>query len=322
MVVSRQGTHKQRIEGGASDSSGAARRGVLLGATINTTPSAPPRHILKEDIKIEGLPLHHLPKRHIKFSEFIKDVSTWVLTGKKSVEKSTLSHVYDTIFQLIESVSPRSQAMIDDLSLGNPVFRRHCSKLSEEGRPRKGIRHPYDLLNAVKLIPTLLGKVYGEKYILELYVSAILVGYIRKLRENPLYGEFMFSKEAIEYFQEGHRLEQSLPKVTDIREKTYILNMTCQMYYHARWYYCFSIIARESPINNGKLFMCAYHAMHFLSTVRPDGEKLSTPKPSLLPKRSEITFYLRRDSSVAQRIGTDPDFARKVSDILNSLPNK
>ncbi|MEI7606831.1 MAG: hypothetical protein WCJ64_05560 [Rhodospirillaceae bacterium] len=321
-MVVRQRAAIQGNEGGSSASTGGGRRGLLLGASINTTPSPPAQHFLKEDIKIEGLPLHHLPKRHIRFSEFMKDISSLMLMAKPRTEKSILSEVYDTILHLLQAISPRSQSMIEELSLGNPAFRRHCSLHSEDRRPLKGIRHPYDLLSAIKLIPTLLGKVYGEKYILELYTSVVLVEYIKKLRENPLHSQFLFSKEAVEFFQEGHRLEQSLTKVTDSREKTDIVNSIYQRYYHAKWYYCFSVIAREPPINDGKLFMCAFHAMHFLSMVRSDGVVLNKPKINLLPKRYELSFYLKRDGSVSSRIGMDPSFAKKVSEILITLPDR
>ena len=62
--------------------------------------------------------------------------------------------------------------------------------------------------------------------------------------------------------------------------------------------------------------------MYFLSSVREDGEVLSSPKNNLMPKRQELTFYLRRDPSASNRLAADSEFAKKVTEILNSLPTR
>ena len=319
-MAGRQRTDKGSRAIAPASNSGGPRRGLLLGSSINTQPAPPPHHILAEEIRIDDLPLHHLPKRHVKFFDFFEGISSLVLSGKGKADSQTLANIYDALLLMIQSVSPRSQAMIDELSLSNPAFRRHCAKFADEGGLKKRVKHPYDLLSVCKLIPSLVGKAYGEKYILERYASAILVSYIKKLRENPLQSGFMFAKEAIEYFQEAHKLEKGLSKISDLREKIDVMNTIIRGYYHTKWYYYFSVIAREPPINDGKLFMCAYHSAHFISMVRDDGELHNKPKASLLPKRHEIAFYLRRDRSVSDRIAKDADFAKKVADVLASLP--
>ena len=125
---------------------------------------------------------------------------------------------------MLNGASPRSAAMIAEMSLANPAFRRHCAKAKYLGIKNASITHPYDILNVVRLISTLMGNVYGEKYIIELYTSEILGEYIRRMRDNALHENFMFAKEAIDYFQNAHALVPSLSRVTDTRERVELVN--------------------------------------------------------------------------------------------------
>lgn len=303
------------------------QQGVIVGVSVKNTPAAPARHTLNDPVKVSKLPIHQLPTLSERFSQKIRQFVLWLFTGRRAYNEEDVRKAYDAIIMIILAVTPDPSTAIRSLSSRNHHFRRQLRRFEKRRASPKQIRHPYDLLFIFDFLPQLRGPLLGEKYIIELYCSLILSEYINLVRRQiddqklSIETKFTFAGEAVQYFRDGHNIEQQLDKVTHPRERVAALKLINELYFHAKWYYVFSVLSREPTIDEGKLFMRAYHAMFFMARLDETNSLLREPKRASLPKRSFIKFLTRRDNSVRQRVGSDQVFAKTVADILKYLPS-
>ncbi len=304
------------------------QRGVIVGLSVNSSPPAPARHILNEPVKVSQLPIHQLPTISERFSQKFRQFMTWVFTGRSAYNEEDIKKAYDAIIMIIVASVPNPSQTVKSLISRNQHLKKQWRRYKKSGGRIKENKHPYDLLPVFEIIPRLRGPLLGEKYIIELHCSILLNEYLKLIRKQieankvSIEAKFTFAGEAVQYFRDGHNIEQQLDKITHHRERLSALKLIYENYYHTKWYYIFSVLSREPTIDDGKLFMRAYHAMFFMARIGDTGAILREPQRNLLPKRSLIKFIARRDNSVRQRVGSDQVFAKTITDILKYLPSR
>ncbi len=307
-------------------SSKKVNKGVIYGSSFDRRPSSPKIHLLAHNIKIQNFPAQCLPNIKDGLAKRIKNIWVYMLTGQLPYNRDHLKKAYDHIISIIMSVDMNCNTTIDTLISNNNRFKKQWGWFKTHNDKIFTINHPYDMIEIIDFIPHLDGELLAEKYSLELYCYTIINNYISMIKDDAdsnslMKKKFSFSEESSHYFHDGYKLEAMLANVDSADEKKSIVKIIYENYFHAKWYYYFSVLAREKIGNEGKNFMSAYHAMLFMAKVDDFGILHNAPKRRYLPRKQEIKFYIRRDTSLRLRSDSDKKFEEKLQDIVKSLPS-
>ena len=284
-------------------------RGIVLGATLNLEPAPPRQDVLREPVTLERLPPYQLPRDTLAI-RLTAALSSLGLTSREQ-DLHQLWRAQTATATVMAALSP---CIAEDLAASG-WLKRHQSV----GRFRVGpITHPYDVLEAFRVLVQLPETLVKERRFLEFVLAQILRKYAAEL-SNFTRTRFSFEAEAREYFLQGTQIERLLKRVTDPDARFDLLQQLHDSYSHANNYYMFSLISRERGSNEGKLFMMYCHTAFSLARIDWDGTLRAIPAARRLPPRRSVMFLFRRDRALQERGAADPDFQAQARALVSAF---
>jgi len=189
---------------------------------------------------------------------------------------------------------------------------------SHPGRGSQSVLHPYDLRDAFDLMLRLPDAMAAYRQALDRHLTALLSVHSETLQRQTQ-TPFQYAVEAREYFVAGLRQEALFHRLGGNDDRAHYAQEAYAGYVHGRWYYLFGLMRGEPLPVGSRMFQYFWRATTFLARISPGGALEEKPKRSNLPTRQAFLFFVRRDRHVQRQLGSNPDFAKRVTTILETL---
>lgn len=287
------------------------RAGGTAGCRLDPAPVPPARDVLRWGVELEAPPVYQLPRETLA----LRVGTALGNLGLASWENDV--HLYWRVQTatavLMASVCPEVRRELET----SGWMERHGAVGKFTVGP---VTHPYDLMGVARILIDLPESLNREKRFLETLTAAVLGQYVKEISKTYLI-DFTLENEARNYFLRGSRLEQIYRGAPEADDSGELLQEVYDCFYHARYYYMFSVIGREISEKDGKPFGMYCHAAHTAARiVRESG--LRDPSPSRrLPSHREVVYLARHDQAVQNRCAIDPDLVRQVKALISTFPS-
>lgn len=191
-------------------------------------------------------------------------------------------------------------------------------------RPVRGrvraVFHPHDLREAFSLMLGLSDRMGAYRQVLDQHLTTLLNVHAETMARHTQ-SVFHYAVEAREHFVAGMRHEGLYHRLGRSDERADYAQGAFAGYYNGRWYYLFSLMRGESLPVGSRMFQYYWRATTFMARISPDGTLEQKPKKSNLPSRREFLFFIRKDRHVQRQLASNPEFAKRVSAIMHTLPS-
>ena len=297
---------------GDAGNEGRRPRGVLFGRDINLRPDPPPKDLLRNPLEISQLP--DVDLRRKTFGDRLGAFVFGTLLGYREADYHAVWELRQTTAAVMACVSKTAARELEDEGW---VFSRRDGDKGTQRLVR--VTHPDQLQDA---FATLIASPSGhteDRQDLEVLLAMVLRAYSTEM--SSIIGmSFSFDTEAHSHCLQAYEQERQLKNVVDQYERMAVLQQICNAYSYTINYYLYSLVAREKPENDHKMFSMYIRALFFISRLQYDGtlqEQVNRRRP---PFRREVTFRLKRDLIVQRRCAKDAEFAAQIKNILSFFP--
>ena len=298
-------------DGGAGDEGDRRPRGVLFGRDINLRPDPPPKDLLNSPLEVS-----RLPEIDLRCKTLVERVSAFVLgtvLGYRESEHRALWELRQTTAAVMACVSPSAAR---ELEAEGWALRRNSDK---GGQRVVRVTHPDQLQDAFSTLIAASGTHTEDRQDLEMLLAMVLRTYINEM-SSMMGTTFSFDTEGHSHCLHAYEQERQLKNVVDQYERMAVLQQICNAYSYTANYYLYSLIAREKPEQDHKMFSMYVRAVFFLSRLQYDGTLQEHVNRRRLPLRRDVMFRLKRDQNLQRRYAKDPDFAAQIKNIIGFFP--
>jgi len=277
--------------------------------TVNLEAEPPQPHVLETPLTLEPLPDYRLPRDRL--GSWLGLLLTRMgLIGDLERDRRR--------WQLLAQTA-RVMAALDP-TLARPLARSGWFR--RRGLLRGGIRlppltHPYALVDAIDALMQDRDATAAERKFLELLLGQLMRQHQERVTLT-LGRRFSYEFEAKTNYIKAVRLELMEKRVNDASERASVLQNIYNSFYHCRYYYVCSVLAREKR-KDGKMFLLACHACYGLARFQDDGTFARQPDSHRLPRRDSMLFLMQRDPLLQQLCRADEGVRNETKALVKGL---
>ncbi|MEI7607208.1 MAG: hypothetical protein WCJ64_07475 [Rhodospirillaceae bacterium] len=272
------------------------------------TPPPPSKDVLGFPIFMHGPPRVILRQRKLP-ARLLEVVTNLVLTPDQRAQKD--AHVL--IATLLACIWPETTKELKE--------KGWITTFSQVTRERFRVKHPFNLDFALAALLAMPKHLQSERRALEVIIAMVLTEYKKRISTDHE-KDFSFEAHARRHALLGYRIERLLRHVTARAEQEHVIQQLYNSYLYAARYYEYSLISRESLINDGVLFKMYCRASLFNAHIESNGRVLDRVSRTQMPQRESVMFFVLRDSALRKRYNEDPEYAEVVKSLVRVFPTQ
>ena len=277
---------------------------------LNLRPAPPERDILKSALTIDNVPAYTIPDPG--WLDGLKKIFRLFSSSEEKKRREDKMRIDVATALLMASLSPAIRREIEA-----SAWVRHHNKAKIP--IVRNITHPYSIIDWVDIFVGAPPTATAEKFRLERLIMLILTEYARQISiTNDI--KYSFEAESREHFLKTVKFGALMKRCIAGCEQSEILQGLFDCLYHAKNYYIFSLISRESQTSAGKGFLMYCNAVQELSKFLPDGTVSTRPLDQKLPRRGDVLSLFQRDRSALKRFNGDGEFRQEVGKLMKTFP--